>query len=135
VALYLQQQSSVRAIAFMQRYGHSLPFTPWHRLEVRNAIRLAVFQKAIDSALARIQLKQLDTDLREETLLAHTPIDWTGVLREAEKLGALYNEVLGCRSADLFHVAAATQTGCNTFLTLDERQTAMAKAARLTVKP
>lgn len=135
VALYLQQQSSAKAIALMERYGQALPFTPWHRLEVRNAIRLAVFQQVIDGAQAKTQLKQLDTDLKEKALVAHTPIDWTDVLREAEKLGAAHNETMGCRSADLFHVAAATAAGCDTFLTLDDRQTAMAKAAGLTVKP
>ncbi len=34
-----------RAIAFIEDYGQALLFTPWHRLEVRNAIRLAVWQK------------------------------------------------------------------------------------------
>ena len=118
----------------MVHYGRPLPFTPWHRLEVRNAVRLAVFQKVVDRTQAKMQLKQLDTDLREQTLLAHTPIDWSDVLREAEKLGAAHNEKMGCRSSDLFHVAAATQAGCDTFLTLDERQTAMAKVAGLVVK-
>ncbi len=135
VALYLQQQSSPKTIALMERYGQALPFTPWHRLEVRNAIRLAVYQKVIDGAQAKTQLKQLDTDLKEEALLTHTAVDWTDVLREAEKLGAAHNETFGCRSADLFHLAAATEAGCDTFFTLDDRQTAMVKAAGLTVKP
>jgi predicted nucleic acid-binding protein len=65
----------------------------------------------------------------------HTAIDWADVLREAEKLGATHNEIIGCRSADLFHVAAARQTGCDTFLTFDEKQTAMATAASMRVKP
>ena len=135
VALYLQQQSSPKAIACLERYGRALPFTPWHRLEVRNAFRLVVWQKVIDSVSAKTQLKQLDTDLKEEALLVHETIDWTDVLREAEKLGAAHNETIGCRSADLFHVAAARELGCDTFFTFDERQTAMAKAAALTVKP
>ena len=135
VALYLQQQSSAKAIAFLEHYGVPLPFTPWHRLEVRNAFRLAVFHEVIDRMQARTQPKQLDTDLKEETVVTHTPIDWTDVLRQAEKLGAAHNESIGCRSADLFHVPAATEAGCDTFLTLDERQAAMAKATGLSVKP
>ena len=135
VALYLQQQSSAKVIAYMERYGRALPFTPWHRLEVRNAIRLAVFQRIIDAVQAKTQLKQLDTDLKEEVLLTHTAIDWIGVLRAAEKLGAAHNETVGCRSADLFHVAAASEAGCDTFLTLDDKQAAMAKTAGLTVEP
>ena len=135
VALYLPQQSSPKAIAFMERHGQALPFTPWHRLEVRNAIRLAVWQKAIDAPQGKTQLKQLDTDLKEAALLLHTPIDWTDVLREAEKLGAAHNLAIGCRSADLFHLAACRELGCDTFLTFDGKQTAMAKAGGLAVKP
>ena len=135
VALYVQQQSSPKAIAFMERYGQTLPFTPWHRLEVRNALRLAVCQRVMDSLQAKTQLKQIDTDIKEEALLVHQPIDWTDVLREAEKLGAKHNETIGCRSADLFHIAAAVQLGCEQFLTFDIKQTDMAKAVGLAVKP
>jgi predicted nucleic acid-binding protein len=133
VALYLQQQSSPAAAALMQRHGEPLPFTPWHRLEVRNALRLAVFHKLIDARQSRAQLKQVDVDLREETLLVHTPMDWVSVLREAEKMGATHSETLGCRSGDLFHVAAAKELGFDRFLTFDERQRKMAKAAGLSV--
>ena len=135
VALYVPQQSSPKAIAFIERYGQALPFTPWHRLEVRNAIRLAVCQNLIDSVQAKTQLKQIDADLKEEALLVHQAIDWTDVLREAEKLGANHNQTIGCRSADLFHIAAARQLGCEQFLTFDIKQTAMAKAVGLAVKP
>lgn len=135
VALYVPQQSSAKAIALMENYGRALPFTPWHRLEVRNAIRLAARQKAIKIAQSTTQLRQLDTDLKDEALLIHTPVDWTDALREAEKLGAADNLVIGCRSSDLFHVAACRKLGCDTLLTLDAKQAAMAKAAGLAVKP
>jgi len=134
IALYLQQQSSAGAIAFLQRHGEPLPFTPWHRLEVRNAIRLAVFYKLIAVPQSKIQLKQMDLDLQDETLLVHTPVDWVAVLSEAEKLGAAHAEDLGCRSGDLFHIAAAVELGFDLFLTFDERQRKAAKAAGLSVK-
>lgn len=133
VALYLQRESSPAAAAFMQSHGRALPFTPWHRLEVRNAIRLAVFQGLIDSGQARTQLKQMDTDLREETLIVHAPVDWVAVLRRAEQLGAAHNEMTGCRSSDLFHIAAAVEMEAELFLTCDARQKKMAQAAGLKV--
>ena len=40
-------------------------------MEIRNAIRLAVFHRLIDLQQAKMQLKQMDMDLREESLLAH----------------------------------------------------------------
>ena len=134
VALYLPQQTSVVAGAFVERYDTALPFTPWHRLEVRNAIRLAVYQRLIDSRQGKIQLRQLEIDLREQSLIVHTGIDWTTVLRLAEKLGATHNESVGCRSADLFHVAAALHWGADYFETFDERQKKLAKAAGLNVR-
>lgn len=76
----------------------------------------------------------METDLRDETLIVHTPFDWTTVLREAEKLGAAHNESIGCRSSGLFHVAAAAHWGADCFLTLDDRQQKMAKAAGLAVE-
>lgn len=118
----------------MQQHARPLPFTPWHRLEVRNAIRLAVFHKLIDSPQGRTQLKQVEADLREETLLGHSPVDWVGVLRHAEKLGAWQTENLGCRSGDLFHVATAIEFKSDLFLTFDARQKTMARAAGLSVK-
>lgn len=132
-ALYLQEVHSPAAAAFIKSHGQALPFTPWHRLEVRNAIRLAVFHGLIDSRQARIQLKQLDTDLREETLVAHALVDWVRVLRRAEQLGAAHNEMTGCRSSDLFHVAAAVDMQAVQFLTYDARQKKMAQAAGLMV--
>jgi predicted nucleic acid-binding protein len=135
VALYLQQQSSSKAIAWLEASGQALPFTPWHRLEVRNAIRLAVCHQVIDPPQAKTQLKQIETDLKEETLIIHQSVDWTDALRQAEKLGAAHNERIGCRSADLFHVAMALQLGAESFLTFDDKQSTMAKAAGLTVKP
>lgn len=118
----------------MQRYGEPLPFTPWHRLEVRNALRLAVFHKLIDLPQSKIQIKQMDVDLHDETLLVHTPVDWVAVMREAEKLGVAHAQNFGCRSADLFHVAGAVELGFDLFLTFDERQRKTAKAAGLAVK-
>jgi hypothetical protein len=66
--------------------------------------------------------------------LVHQAIDWTDVLREAERLGAEHNERIGCRSADLLHIAAAKELACEMFLTFDQKQAVMARAAGLSVK-
>jgi predicted nucleic acid-binding protein len=133
VSLYLQQEHSRSAAAFMQSHGWPMPFTPWHRLEVRNALRLAVFQGLIDNHQARTQLKQLDTDLREESLIRHEPVDWLAVLRRAEQIGSAHHAVIGCRSSDLFHIAAAAVMEADQFVTYDARQKEMARAAGLKV--
>ena len=117
----------------MQQHGEALPFNPFHRMEVRNAIRLAVFKEDIDSFVCKTQLKQIEADLRDETLLIHVPVDWVTVLRQAEYLGATHNESVGCRSSDLFHIAVAVEWEVEHFLTFDERQKKMAKLAGLSL--
>ena len=134
VSLYLKQGSSASAANFMKKHGSPLPFTPWHRLEVRNAIRLAVFHQLIGARDARIQLRQLEVDLRRGTLIVHAPVDWVSVLRKAEKIGAKHSESIGCRSGDLFQVASAAELRAALFLTFDARQQRMAAAAGLVVK-
>jgi predicted nucleic acid-binding protein len=115
----------------MMTCRRALPFTPWHRLEVRNAIRIAEFYKKVTRVEARSQLLQLDTDLREEVILSHVPIEWADTLRRAEGLSRDHNVLIGCSSADLFHVAAALELRCDTFYTFDARQEKLATAAGL----
>jgi hypothetical protein len=55
------------------------------------------------------------------------------VLRRAEQIGAAHNETTGCRSSDLFHIAAAVEMAAELFLTYDVRQKKMAQAAGLKV--
>ena len=105
------------------------PFTPWHRLEVRNAIRCAV---NTDKAKASIQL--LEQDLRDEAILLHQAIDWIDCLRRAEELSKSHNPELGVSSSDLFHIACALDLGLTEFFSFDQRQSELAKAVGLKVK-
>lgn len=133
VRLYLTQSDSQKAIAFMRDFRDPLPFTPLHRHEVRNAFRLAVFRKEIDAERRKAAFLDIESDL-EEGILAHVPIAWTHAFREAEQLGNDHTEVMGVRGVDLLHVAVAITLGATQFVTFDTRQSALAKAAGLTVK-
>jgi hypothetical protein len=57
----------------------------------------------------------------------------TGFITESERFSAMHSETLGTRSLDILHVAAAVVMGRSVFLTFDLRQSALAKAAGLTV--
>ncbi len=107
----------------------AFPFTPWHRLEVRNAIRCATKPEK-----ARSSIQLLEQDLRDETIIFHQPIDWSDCLRRAEELSKNYNPKIGVSSSDLFHVACALEFGINEFFSFDARQTDLAKAVGLKVK-
>lgn len=132
--IYILHSDSNKALALMQRLREPLPFTPFHRHELRNAIRLCVFRKEITVEQRKSALAEIDSDLREE-ILVHTPIPWTDTFRQAEELAAAHTEALGVRSLDLIHVGLALVLGATEFLTFDTRQAALAKAAGLKVKP
>jgi len=57
------------------------------------------------------------------------------VEQKANELSASHSAVLGCRTLDIIHVAAALVLGAKEFVTFDGRQGALAKQIGLTVKP
>ena len=127
-ALYVPEPLTAKAQELLRRRV-PLPFTPWHRLEVRNAIRCSV---SVSEAKSSIHL--LETDLRDGALVMHQAIDWADCLRRAEELSRDFNPAIGASSPDMFHVACAMELGCKEFLSFDEKQSALAKAAGLNVK-
>jgi predicted nucleic acid-binding protein len=133
VRLYLTQSDSQKALAFMRDFRDPLPFTPLHRHELRNALRLAVFRKEIDAERRKAAFLDIESDL-EDGILAHVPIAWTNAFREADQLGIDYTETLGVRGVDLLHVGLAQALGMKQFLTFDSRQVELAKAAGFKVK-
>jgi predicted nucleic acid-binding protein len=133
VRLYVTQSDSQKALAFMRDFRDPLPFTPLHRHELRNALRLAVFRKEIDAQRRKAAFQDIESDL-EDGILAHAPIAWTSAFREAEQLGEDHTEVMGVRGVDLLHVGVALALGLKEFLTFDSRQAELAKAAGFKVK-
>ena len=131
--LYLTQSDSQKALAFMRDFRDPLPFTPLHRHELRNALRLAVFRKEIDAERRKAAFQDIESDL-QDGILAHVPIAWTNAFREAEQLGNDHTETLGVRGVDLLHVGIAQALVTKEFLTFDSRQAELAKAAGFKVK-
>lgn len=134
VAVYSPQADSLQALTYMQRLQDALPFTPFHRHELRTGIRLRVFRREITAEQCKSAFREVDSDL-EENILVHTPIGWTDTFREAEALADGHVESLGVRSFDVLHVALALTLRRTEFLTFDTRQAALAKAAGLKVRP
>lgn len=131
--LYLTQSDSQKALAFMRDFRDPLPFTPLHRHELRNALRLAVFRKEIDAERRQAAFQDIESDL-QDGILAHVPIAWTNAFREAEQLGNEHTETMGVCGVDLLHVGIAQTLGLNVFVTFDARQAELAKAAGFKVK-
>ena len=106
-------------------------FTPFNRVELRNSIRQRFYREQLLISDAHEIFTEIDADLREG-FLVHTPIRHAEVYRLADELS---EKQPGQRTLDLLHVASAAALKSRLFLTFDERQAALAKAAGLRVNP
>lgn len=131
-SLYAPDAHTSRAVARMLTQPLPLPLTWLHQLEFRNALRLRVFRGEITSAQRDASLNALLADVAAGVLTGAAP-PLAEILTEAERLSALQTETLGTRSLDILHVSAALVLGLAQFLTFDQRQIALAKAAGLKV--
>jgi len=131
--VYTPHADSRKALLWLQRAGEPLPFTPLHRHELRNAIRLRVFRGEITPEQRKQAFQEIESDLAG-SILTHTSIPWTDTFRESEALAAAHTEKLGVRSIDLLHVGLALALKAPEFLTYDTRQAALAKTAGLKVE-
>ena len=135
VSLYIPEAHRTPvAIAYMEKHREALPFTPQHRLEVRNAVRLLVWSGRITANDRSRALREMESDLDAELFLSHVPLNYTHTYRRAERIGAAHSEAVGCRSSDLFHVAVAVELGFKNLLTFDHKQRELAQRAGLKVE-
>jgi predicted nucleic acid-binding protein len=118
----------------MVRAAEALFFTPFHRIEVRNALRNAAGRGDITEQICLRAFRQIEDDLRDGMLI-HTPMEWTNVLRRADELSEEHASHNGQRTIDLLHVAAALECSAKTFLSFDQRQRKLAQAAGLKMRP
>ena len=109
-------------------------WSPWHRVEVTNALRQFARgdQAILRAADARRIIHRLETDVRVGYFL-HMEADWRDVLRTAYALSAEHAFSYPCRAADLLHVAYAKELAADLFVSFDGDQNALAEAAGLEV--
>jgi hypothetical protein len=103
-------------------------------LEVKNAIRLKAFRNEITAEEMNQSISTFQQDV--STGLWQRP-EYIAVIVEqkAQELSARHSKVIGCRTLDILHVAAAIVLGAQDFVTFDARQGTLAKLAGLTAKP
>jgi hypothetical protein len=97
-------------------------------------LSLAVFQQRITLVQAQAAWTQVQEDLKAGVLLPK-PDGWDKLIIEAEALATVQTPLLGTRSLDVLHVAAARVAGATDFCTFDGRQAKLAQAAGLQVRP
>ena len=138
--LYIRHVDSHRARQMLEDHGKPLPFTPLHRLEFRNAVRLYAFRPealtgkpVLDHHGVILVLRDNEQDLASGQMIYPAAIPWTEALREADRLSSSHTEQNGYRALDLLHVATALALGAKTFFTYDLRAAALARSAGLKV--
>jgi predicted nucleic acid-binding protein len=134
VSLYRKDDNQKAANDFMAQTTPSLGFSPFNRIELRNALRNSQAFGQITEQDRRAAFRQIDIDINEGILL-HVPVEWTNVFRQADELSEKHAGRQGQRTIDLLHVAIALECGAKIFLSFDNRQKRLARAAGLKVKP
>lgn len=132
--IYVEEPDSGAADRWLADVALPLLFTPFHALEIRNALRLKRFR----GELSAIELEAVLGALREDLTtgrLAVPPMNQEAVYQRAQRLSERHTAVTGARSLDLLHLAAALELGEEALLSLDQRQRAVASREGLRLLP
>ena len=132
-SLYVPDANSSRADAWRQANPLPIDFTDFHRIELRNALSLAVFQQRLTPDEAQAAWTQVQVDLQAGVLVVK-PTLWAKLVPEAEALATHHTPTLGTRSLDVLHVAAASVIGATEFCTFDARQGKLAQLAGMLLR-
>jgi predicted nucleic acid-binding protein len=100
-------------------------------VELTTAWHLKVFRKEVRLETVLEALADLEHDI-EAGIWAPPAYDLADVHDRAERLARRHAAVVGARSLDILHVAAAQALGLADFVTGDRRQAELARAAGLT---
>jgi predicted nucleic acid-binding protein len=123
---YASDVHSSRADHWRQANSYPLLFSLFNRVELRNAIELAVFQSRLTPTEAAEIWLTVENDLKAGYLVLVQP-SMTDLLRDAEVLAAAHTSSIGTRSLDILHVAMACLLKVDEFVTFDQRQTVLVK--------
>lgn len=131
IKLYLHEEGSVEVHRLVTTQHDPLPV--WHVLELEfyNALRLKIFlvEMSVEEA-DRLIANYLD---RKRNGQYHTPYLDPVMLHEMALQMTVRTPVIGCRSLDILHVAAARLIETERFVTADRRQATLAQCEGLPV--
>jgi hypothetical protein len=131
-SLYSTDANSPKADAWRTTNPDPLPFTAFHRRELRNALNLAVFQKRLTQLEVQSAWQEVENDIAAGLLISSGGL-WHRVFGEAESIAAKHTSAVGCRTLDVLHVAAAKLVGVTEFCTFDTRQGDLVKKVGMTI--
>jgi predicted nucleic acid-binding protein len=130
-SLYSTDTSSQKADAWRNANPAPLPFTAFHRLELRNALSLALFQKRLTLVEVQSAWQEVENDIAAGLLVVRGGL-WHRILVDAESVATNHTSSIGCRTLDVLHVTAAKLMSVTEFCTFDTRQADLAKKLGMT---
>ncbi|MEI6071024.1 MAG: type II toxin-antitoxin system VapC family toxin [Verrucomicrobiae bacterium] len=134
IKIYVREVNSLTTVEILLAEKSPVPFSHLVELELRTAIRLKRGRGEITAAEQRAVLQALESDLAKG-VLARPDYDLDSVYRRAEAISAKHAAGTLARSADIWHVAAALEIGCNAFSSFDGRQRNLAALSKLKLLP
>jgi predicted nucleic acid-binding protein len=130
-SLHGTDANSPKADAWRQANPAPLPFTAFHRLELRNALSLSMFQKRLTTVEIQAAWQEVENDMAAGLLVVRGGL-WHRVLGDAEQSALRHTPTVGSRTLDILHVTAAKLIGATEFCTFDIRQSTRAGRAGMT---
>jgi predicted nucleic acid-binding protein len=129
IKLYIREEHSEAVNRVVIGQDEPLPVWFLHLVEMRNALNLKLFRGEL--AQADVDgLAKLFQDRLHSGIYAAPRLDIGDLTSTAIQLSG-HTRLLGCRSLDILHVAAAKSIGAQRFVTFDERQRRLAETAGL----
>ncbi len=135
-AVYRVQDNSEAAWAYRESLKEPLCVSTLLAFEFRQSIRLQVWLHGQEKkkGYSKAEADQMLTDWESDIAAGHVVIvstDADAVLRMAEHLSDTHTALTGNRTLDILHIATAKHLSAKSFLSFDERQKKLAKAAGL----
>jgi len=127
VKLYFKEEYSRDTSNWLKENNEAIPLTSFHELELKNAIHLKQFRAEITLDETRLIMSRFEE--HEKSGIYYRPqLDWSAIFIHAIDLSKKHSASIGSRSLDILHVASALSINADRLLTLDDRQTKLARS-------
>jgi predicted nucleic acid-binding protein len=132
VKLYIREELSREASNWIKKNNEALPLTRLHELEFTNAIQLKRFRSEVTEDETLVIMTRFK-EHENKGVFYRPQLDWSEIFNYAVDLSEKHTPMIGARSLDILHIAAALSIKAEKFLTLDGRQTEVARLAGLKI--
>ncbi|HSH09915.1 MAG TPA: type II toxin-antitoxin system VapC family toxin [Oceanipulchritudo sp.] len=124
--LYTTERESPAVRRFVVSRKEPLHLNALHRSECVSAFRLKAFRGECSGEAAASAIADIEDDF-VNGVIRPLSIDWDLAWSTCRSIADAHAAATGCRTLDTLHVACARLLGIREFVTLDKRQSLLAK--------